>query len=247
MSNIIVVSSQVFGPDKNGIKKVIEMIIDNETGKRGKRTRISQISKKNISIPKSVIERKSWKKYGECLLDSNGPDPATTVVCKEEIPLFLKARNNFINEENENENENENKFEVEKKIIKCRNCGEDGHWTTKCQKEKIEIQKNTEINKLGKYILPSIKNYQKKEHTVRITNLPEEMTREDLYDITNCFGKTDRVHLVTDFNTGLSKGFAFVTFYKKSDGEEMIQKIHGHKYGCMILSADWAKSRKEET
>lgn len=48
--------------------------------------------------------------------------------------------------------------------------------------------------------------------TVRITNLSEDTREDDLRELCRRFGPIQRVFLAKDRHSGLSRGFAFVTF-----------------------------------
>ena len=81
---------QVIGPDKNGIKKVIEYKIK-EDGTKVKITTNIQVRK--IVVNKRVVERRSWAKFGDAVplnKDAGGRgvvDDSLTTVSTEEIVL----------------------------------------------------------------------------------------------------------------------------------------------------------------
>ena len=55
-----------------------------------------------------------------------------------------------------------------------------------------------------------------------------EVSEEEIRKLFSKFGKLKDVHLATDRETKKSKGFAFVTFSKKSDANKAIREINGH-------------------
>jgi len=79
------------------------------------------------------------------------------------------------------------------------------------------------------------------ENTVRVTNLPEDTTDQDLRDLFGQVGRVNRIFLAKDKNTGRSKGFAFVTYERRDDAEKAILTISGHRYDYVILKVEWAK------
>eukprot|EP01006_Ploeotia_vitrea_P040380 TRINITY_DN66423_c1_g1_i1.p1 TRINITY_DN66423_c1_g1~~TRINITY_DN66423_c1_g1_i1.p1 ORF type:complete len:327 (-),score=155.00 TRINITY_DN66423_c1_g1_i1:68-988(-) len=81
-------------------------------------------------------------------------------------------------------------------------------------------------------------------HTLRITNLSEDTTDDDLHDLLRPFGRTQRVFLAKDHQTGVSRGFAYVTFISRSDAEEALDALNGHGFDNLILHVDWAKPKK---
>jgi translation initiation factor 3 subunit G len=55
------------------------------------------------------------------------------------------------------------------------------------------------------------------------------------------FGPVARVFVAKDHQTGLCKGFAFITFYDKERAQACIDKLDGHGYDSLILQVDWAR------
>lgn len=82
---------------------------------------------------------------------------------------------------------------------------------------------------------------QKEEFTIRVTNLPEEATENDLKELFKPFGNVSRVFLAKDKNTQQSRGFAFVTFLHKEDAQRAIIGVDNFGYHHLILKVEWAK------
>ncbi|CAN0541227.1 unnamed protein product, partial [Ectocarpus sp. 8 AP-2014] len=51
----------------------------------------------------------------------------------------------------------------------------------------------------------------------------------------------NRVYLAKDPETMQSRGFAFVSYYQKSDAESAMQALQGYGYDHLILKLEWAK------
>ena len=64
--------------------------------------------------------------------------------------------------------------------------------------------------------------------TVRITNLSEEATDEDVKLLCQPFGPVQRTYLAKDKHTQASKGFAFVNFHRREHAEKCIEKLNGY-------------------
>jgi len=85
----------------------------------------------------------------------------------------------------------------------------------------------------------------KDEFTVRVTNLPEEATENDLMELFKPYGKVNRVFLAKDKTTQASRGFAFINFQNKEDAQRAIYGVNDYGYAHLILKVEWAKPPKE--
>ena len=83
------------------------------------------------------------------------------------------------------------------------------------------------------------------EYTIRVTNLPEEATENDLNELFKSFGRVTRVYLAKDKNTQQSRGFAFVNFQNKEDAQRAILGVNGYGYHHLILKVEWSKPSKD--
>jgi len=77
--------------------------------------------------------------------------------------------------------------------------------------------------------------------TIRVTNLSEETTENDLQDMFRKFGHVQRVYLVKDKLTNQSRGFAFITFTLRKDAQRAMEEMNGQGWDYLILSIEWAK------
>lgn len=78
--------------------------------------------------------------------------------------------------------------------------------------------------------------------TLRVTNLSEDATDADIMDLFDRFGHVSRVFLARDRETGICKGFAFVSFTSREDAQRALEMIDGRGYDNLILRVEWAKS-----
>ncbi|CAL1360073.1 unnamed protein product [Linum trigynum] len=74
-----------------------------------------------------------------------------------------------------------------------------------------------------------------RENSVRVTNLSEDTREEDLRELFDSFGPVSRVYVALDRKTGASRGFGFVNFVSREDGERAIKKVNGYGYDNLIL------------
>jgi translation initiation factor 3 subunit G len=80
--------------------------------------------------------------------------------------------------------------------------------------------------------------------TIRVTNLSEETTENDLQDMFRKFGPISRIYLVRDKLTNTSRGFAFITYNSRKDAETAMEEMDGKGWDYLILSIEWAKPSK---
>jgi translation initiation factor 3 subunit G len=76
--------------------------------------------------------------------------------------------------------------------------------------------------------------------TLRVTNLSEDANDNDLWDLFGRFGRINRIYVGKDQETGLCKGFAFVSFEDKDVAEKAMKKINGMPYDHLILACQWS-------
>lgn len=77
--------------------------------------------------------------------------------------------------------------------------------------------------------------------TLRVTNVSEDATDEDLRDLFSKFGRVVRVYIGRDRDTGIGKGYAFVSFEDRSIAERAMKKVHGKGYDNLILNVQWSR------
>jgi len=83
-------------------------------------------------------------------------------------------------------------------------------------------------------------------NTLKVTNLSEDTTEDDIRELFRVFGHTTRVYLARDRQTGDSRGFAFVTYQTREDAQRAVAGLNGHGYDSLILHVEFAKPREEK-
>jgi RNA recognition motif-containing protein len=76
-----------------------------------------------------------------------------------------------------------------------------------------------------------------------IGGLPYESNEEELAALFTEHGELKEVHIVTDRETGKSKGFAFVTFASYSAGKDALPNLKALKLGGRKITVQEAKER----
>lgn len=74
-----------------------------------------------------------------------------------------------------------------------------------------------------------------------VGNLSYSVKSEDLTNFFSDFGAVSSVKIITDRDTGRSKGFAFVEMEDESEGRTAIDKAHGTEFLGRNLNVSEAK------
>lgn len=77
-----------------------------------------------------------------------------------------------------------------------------------------------------------------------VGNLPFTATEADLSDLFSQAGAVQSSRIITDRDTGRSRGFGFVEFESKSEGEEAISRFNGYQYSGRALTVNEAKPQE---
>lgn len=78
-----------------------------------------------------------------------------------------------------------------------------------------------------------------------VGNLSFQTTGEDLQNLFSQAGNVESVSLVTDRDTGRSRGFGFIEMGTKAEGEAAISQFNGTEVGGRSLTVNEAKPREE--
>jgi cold-inducible RNA-binding protein len=76
-----------------------------------------------------------------------------------------------------------------------------------------------------------------------VGNLPYNTTEDDLRNLFSQYGGVDSVAVITDRETGRSKGFGFVEFGNDSEARSAIQALSGQEYGGRALTVNEARPK----
>jgi hypothetical protein len=76
-----------------------------------------------------------------------------------------------------------------------------------------------------------------------VGNLPFNTTGDDLRQVFGQFGEVTRVQVVTDRETGRSRGFGFVEM--SAGGDEAVQALNGSNFQGRTLTVNEARPREE--
>jgi len=80
---------------------------------------------------------------------------------------------------------------------------------------------------------------------IYVGNLPYRTSEDELRDLFAQHGTVQKVAIITDRETGRSRGFGFVEMTDRSEGEDAIASLHGADYGGRALTVNEAKPRAD--
>lgn len=78
---------------------------------------------------------------------------------------------------------------------------------------------------------------------LRVTNLSENCTENDIHDLFGKIGKIKRVFLARDKKTNLPRGFGYVTYERKTDAANAIKALNKYPYDHLILNVELSEKR----
>jgi len=78
-----------------------------------------------------------------------------------------------------------------------------------------------------------------------VGNLDFGATEESLRSLFEAYGTVERVNLVTDRDTGRSRGFAFVEMEDAAQADRAIAALNGSSLGGRTLRIDEARPRED--
>jgi cold-inducible RNA-binding protein len=81
---------------------------------------------------------------------------------------------------------------------------------------------------------------------IYVGNLTYDVTGEDLQQEFAAFGTVDTVSLITDRDTGRSKGFAFVEMPKVAEAQAAINKLNGRVLKERTMTVSAARPRSDD-
>lgn len=78
-----------------------------------------------------------------------------------------------------------------------------------------------------------------------VGNLSFNTSEDELRQMFESFGQVDRVSIMTDRDTGRSRGFGFVEMTSNDDGEKAITSLNGSQVGGRTLNVNEARPKAE--
>merc|ERR1712080_636615 len=205
-------------------------------------------------VNRKVAARMKWVKYGMAsdTVKADKGGEGTTVVSVDDTPILFNNRKQISHHNIVTLNETE---EQEIKVMK----------TTIEQQLKLNKIAGDNIGTLSSMpIVPKdnkilgpqrLVNRPIKDRTgrlrpdedegcgLRVTNLSENCTENDIHDLFGKIGKIKRVFLARDKKTNLPRGFGYVTYERKTDAATAIKALNKYPYDHLILNVELSEKR----
>jgi cold-inducible RNA-binding protein len=80
-----------------------------------------------------------------------------------------------------------------------------------------------------------------------VGNLDFNTSEDELRQMFGAYGQVDRVSIMTDRDTGRSRGFGFVEMTNAEDGEKAIAALNGTQLGGRTLNVNEARPKPERS
>lgn len=82
---------------------------------------------------------------------------------------------------------------------------------------------------------------------IYVGNLPFNATSESLSDVFSAFGEVGSSKIITDRDTGRSKGFGFIEMNDSAAADKAIEKLNGSDLGGRALTVNEARPMEPRT
>lgn len=76
-----------------------------------------------------------------------------------------------------------------------------------------------------------------------VRGLPWEMTEADLQELFGQYGDIQELKIITDRDTGKSRGFGFVNYANQAAAEAAIKQLNGSELKFRPLTVAWAEDK----
>lgn len=80
---------------------------------------------------------------------------------------------------------------------------------------------------------------------IYVGNLSYSTKEDDIFDLFSKVGQVDSARIVSDRDTGRSKGFGFVEMADDAQAKEAIEKLNGKEFDGRNLTVNEAKPRED--
>lgn len=224
-------------------------------GDRVKVTTVERVYNVHVRVSKGVAERKEWAKFGNVV--GSKDESNITIQSSDEVFIEPPAHGAMAEEENNKAMAAGLRNFREKMQLRkmARDAGIDGMDdggapTSGLRRPGLSAGGGAG----GKYVPPGARGMDageraaavteiERKDTLRISNLAEVTYEDELRAICSQHGSVHRVFLATDKETGLAKGFAYVTFRTEEDAARALEGMQGVGLHHLIINVEYAKAK----
>jgi len=82
---------------------------------------------------------------------------------------------------------------------------------------------------------------------IYVGNLPHATTDQELKEVFSEYGEVDSASIITDRDTGRSRGFGFVEMPDDGEANNALKSLNGSELGGRTLTVNEAKPRAERS
>jgi len=263
--DVVVLPPPKTSVDENGVRTTIAYVSEKSMvdGKEVIKYFRTVRKSRNVTLKKkrskaAIARAGKLSKFGALAGKSQGPEKGIT------DHLFDEIYFEFEHEKGKKVEEKEVKTQS-KSIISCNVCG-GAHWTNKCPNRALladkmdsgrtDLKSGIQDSGRSKSYVPPNKRagassgdrggpHDDNDPTIRISNIPENATQDDMNQLLRPFHINKLRLAKKNYEPYGNRGFAFVTFNSIKDAYVAMMKLTGHKYGHMILKAEWSDNYKK--
>lgn len=243
--------------DNNDGTKTVISYRYNDQKKKIKVTQKIKLIETTETVNPLVAKRMKWSRFG-LEKDNKNIGPATTTTKILEPVTLILSTTWKADEEKEQQLAKKN---TARSVMKCRFCGNSGHYSAKCPykdtfgvdglpKSEVPAASDKPSGFGAKYVPSGLRagaNGLKPVNEVpalRFTNLNSNVDTQTLQQLVSKFGPYERVSVLRNRDTGEPMGVAFVNMLTKKDAEAVMEGLNGKGLFNMIISVEWAKPKK---
>jgi translation initiation factor 3 subunit G len=227
-------------------ERTFEEIRTTEDGKKQKVLKRVRLVKKTKKVNKNAdARRKTWKKFGVVEGKPPGPEPGITTV-GDEVYLILNQKQLEMRAAKERAKKElamlipQGTFSQRRQAQPTPTEEAPPASPAKGDRSGVYQPPGSRGIKARPLVGPSSQEQEPETSTIRVTNLSEDTTDEDLENLFRPYGYISRIFLAKT-PQGRSKGFAFINFRNRDDAARALERLNGTGFNHLILSIEWAK------
>eukprot|EP01054_Gregarina_sp_Poly1_P004694 Gregarina_sp_Poly_1__4693@NODE_2508_length_2046_cov_337_842345_g363_i3_p2_GENE_NODE_2508_length_2046_cov_337_842345_g363_i3NODE_2508_length_2046_cov_337_842345_g363_i3_p2_ORF_typecomplete_len269_score53_75RRM_1/PF00076_22/1_8e19RRM_5/PF13893_6/4e09eIF3g/PF12353_8/4_8e07RRM_7/PF16367_5/8_2e03RRM_7/PF16367_5/1_3e05RRM_Rrp7/PF17799_1/1_9e03RRM_Rrp7/PF17799_1/6_6e05PHM7_cyt/PF14703_6/1_1e02PHM7_cyt/PF14703_6/4_3PHM7_cyt/PF14703_6/0_55Nup35_RRM_2/PF14605_6/0_00078RRM_2/PF04059_12/1_1e03RRM_2/PF04059_ len=228
---------------------VATMYFREADGRQMKKEKRYRVHRKVYRVPVAVKQReKEWKKFGYEAMDFEKNDNKKFMTASTSMEEQLRAPQNFgLLAGNGAQNELGQPTGVETQMQRRLLADIKKLFDMLANPDPSTLLALTERDEANVQLSAAAPERQGRtdndDRTVRVSNLPEYTTEDELTMLFSRIGQVVRTYLARHKETNVSKGFAFITFKNRTDAETAVNELHKKGFSNVLLNIEWAKKK----